>query len=90
MRRTMSVITLTIDPAIQMERVLMHFASVIETSHCAVTGTQVKRTQKNWITVSNSSSPDHLGNLTIDRNQATTTAVTARIGMRLLTEKSLQ
>lgn len=90
MSRTTSVTTLTIDPPIQMSRVLMHFASVIETSHCAVTGMQVKRTQKNWITLSCCTSPDHVGQLTMDTNQATTTAVTARMGMRLLTEKSLQ
>lgn len=68
----------------------MHFAFVIETSHCAVTGMQVKRTQKNWIMVSHCTSPGNGGKLTMATNQATTTAVTARMGMRLLTEKSLQ
>lgn len=48
MKSATSVKTLTIDPAIQITRVLMHFASVIEMSHCAVTGTHVNRTEKNY------------------------------------------
>lgn len=59
-----SVSTFTSEPPSQIERVLMHFLSVIVKSHCARIGMHVNRTAKNCpVLVSNWHSKCYAHNL---------------------------